>query len=62
MWVRACECKCLQSKEAFDRVGTGVLSSHELPYVGTGNRTGVLWKSNTLLTAEPSLLPLSLMS
>lgn len=44
--VCTCECTCLQrTEEGAGSLGTGVISSFELPSVGAGSQTQFLWKN-----------------
>lgn len=46
--VCTCECTCLQrTKEATGSLGTGVLSSFELPSMGSWSQTQFLWKNKS---------------
>jgi hypothetical protein len=60
MWVCACKCSTYRGqKRASDLLGAGVISSSELPSLGTKNQSQVLCvkEQKVLLAAEPGFQP-----
>jgi len=55
MFAHMCAGAAGAQKRELDSSGAGVAGGCELPNVGAGNRTQVLWRSSlVLLTTEPS--------